>query len=87
MKVEKSFVLREIAGEYIIVPTGNTALEFNGLISVNEVGKFLWDLLQCEVTEEEMVRKTLEEYEIDRETVEQDVGEFLEKLWKNGILE
>ena len=32
MKVEKDFLLREIAGEYIIIPTGSAALEFNGLI-------------------------------------------------------
>lgn len=86
MKIEKSFVLREIAGEYIIVPTGNTALDFNGLITVNEVGMFLWNLLQDEVTEEDLIRKTMEEYEVDRETVKGDIEEFLEKLKANGIL-
>ncbi|MDO4333584.1 MAG: PqqD family protein [Eubacteriales bacterium] len=86
MKIEKSFVLREIAGEYIIVPTGNTALDFNGLITVNEVGMFLWNLLQSEVTVEDLIRKTMEEYEVDRETVKGDIEEFLEKLKTNGIL-
>lgn len=86
MKIEKSFVLREIAGEYIIVPTGSTALDFNGLITVNEVGMFLWNLLQSEVTMEDLIRKTMEEYEVDRETVKGDIEEFLEKLKANGIL-
>lgn len=86
MKIEKSFVLREIAGEYIIVPTGNTALDFNGLITVNEVGMFLWNLLQDEVTEEDLIRRTMEEYEVDRETVKGDIEEFLEKLKDSGIL-
>lgn len=86
MKIEKSFVLREIAGEYIIVPTGNTALDFNGLITVNEVGMFLWNLLQNDVTEEDLIRKTMDEYEVDRETVKGDIAEFLEKLRTNGIL-
>jgi len=35
MRVDKEFVLREIAGDYIIIPTGKTVLEFNGLITVN----------------------------------------------------
>ena len=38
MRIEKEFVLREIAGDYIIIPTGSTVLDFNGLITVNEVG-------------------------------------------------
>lgn len=87
MKIEKSFVLREIAGEYIIVPTGNTALDFNGLITVNEVGMFLWNLLQNEVTEEDLICRTMEEYEVDRETVKGDIEEFLEKLRVSGILD
>lgn len=44
MKVEKEFVLREIAGDYIIIPTGKTVLDFNGLITVNEVGASLWNM-------------------------------------------
>ncbi len=50
MKIDRSFVLREIAGEYIIIPTGKTALEFNGLITVNEIGMELWKMLQNDVT-------------------------------------
>ena len=38
MKVQNEFVLREIAGDYVIIPTGKTVLSFNGLITVNEVG-------------------------------------------------
>lgn len=86
MRIEKNFVLREIAGEYIIVPTGSTALDFNGLITVNEVGMFLWNLLQSEVTEEDLIRRTMEEYEVDRETVKGDIAEFLETLKENNIL-
>lgn len=48
MRVDKEFVLREIAGDYIIIPTGKTVLEFNGLITVNEVGVSIWNMLQKE---------------------------------------
>ena len=44
MKVSKEFILREIAGEHILVPIGIAAANFNGLISMNEVGRFLFDL-------------------------------------------
>ena len=65
MKVDKEFILREIAGEYVIIPTGKTVLSFNGLISVNEVGAFLWNMLQKDVTVDELVTGVLEEYDVD----------------------
>lgn len=87
MKIEKEFILREIAGDYVIIPTGKTTLELNGLITVNELGAFLWEKLQQDITKAELVEAVLAEYEIDQETVEKDVDEFLEELVKNRILE
>ena len=86
MRVEKEFVLREIAGDYIIIPTGKTVLEFNGLVTVNEVGVLLWKMLQEEVTFEELVEAVLEEYDIDEATAGEDIQAFLDKLIENGIL-
>ena len=37
MKICKEFVLREIAGEAVLVPVGDAAKEFNGLINLNDV--------------------------------------------------
>ena len=65
MRIEKEFVLREIAGDYIIIPTGKTVLEFNGLITVNEVGVSLWKMLQQDVTVEDLVKGILDEYDVE----------------------
>lgn len=86
MKIQKDFILREIAGDFVLVPTGNTAMEFNGLIAINEIGSFLWKNLQSEITREQLVQKVLEEYEIDSETVKKDVDQFLSKLVNAGIV-
>lgn len=86
MKVDKEFVLREIAGDYIIIPTGKTVLEFNGLITVNEVGASLWNMLQEEVAFEDLVKGILDEYEVEEEVAREDIQEFLAKLVDGGIL-
>ena len=36
MKIEKNVILREIAGEYILIPTGSMALKFQGVFAVSE---------------------------------------------------
>ena len=86
MKIGNIFVLREIAGEYIIIPTGRTALEFNGLITVNEVGMELWKMLQEDVTFDDLLNGILEEYDVDENAAREDIQEFLDRLVKGGIL-
>ena len=80
MKIKSSFILREIAGEYVIVPTGNTALTFNGLISANESGVFLWKQLQEEISEPELRKAFMDEYDVDEETAQKDIQDFLAVL-------
>jgi len=87
MRIEQSFVLREIAGEYVIVPTGKAAMEFNGMITVNETGAFLWKQLSEERTGEELTEAVVREYEVDRETALRDTEEFVGLLRKYNILE
>lgn len=87
MKIKQEFILREIAGESILVPVGDTALTFNGLITLNEVGLFLWENLQEEITREALLEKVLEEYDVDSQTALQDIDEFLEQLSHAGIIE
>ena len=86
MRINKEYVLREIAGDYIIIPVGATALEFNGLITVNEVGVTLWNMLQEEVTMEDLVQGVLAEYDVQEEVAREDIQEFLDELVKDGIL-
>ena len=86
MRIDKEFVIREIAGDYIIIPTGKTVLEFNGLITVNEVGVTLWNMLQEEVTFDQLVQGILAEYDVEEEVAREDIREFLDKLAKDGIL-
>ena len=86
MKIVKEYILREIAGDYIIVPVRAAALEFNGMITVNETGAFLWEKLREGTTKEELLHAMLEEYEVSEKEAEADIQEFLQMLQKNKIL-
>lgn len=86
MKISKEFVLREIAENYIVVPFGENAISFKAMITLNKTGAFLWKQLEEERTEEELLANMLEEYDIESETAKADIGQFIEKLETNGIL-
>ena len=87
MRVEKEFVLREIAGDYIIIPTGKTVFDFNGLITLNEVGVSLWKMLQNEVTFDDLLQGILDEYDVEPAVAREDIQEFLNQLVSGGIME
>ena len=87
MKISKEFILREIAGEYILVPVGKTALTFNGLISVNEVGALIWGMLEKGSDVSTIVNGILDEYDVDEQTATADVLEFISYLKSNNIFD
>ncbi len=87
MKISKDYIMREIAGDRVIVPTGSAVMNFNGLIMVNEVGAFLWEKLQEDTTLEVLTESVLEEYEVDEKTARKDIEEFISKLQEGGILQ
>ena len=87
MKIKEGFVVREIAGETVVVALGKASKIFNGLIRLNGTAKIIWQKLASGCEREEIIEAILEEYEIDRETVEKDVDGFIEKLKGAKILE
>lgn len=87
MKISKEFILREIAGEYILVPVGKTALTFNGLVTVNEVGALIWGMLEKGSDVSTIVNGILDEYDVDEQTATTDVLEFISYLKSNNIID
>ena len=86
MKVKDDFLLRNVAGSNIVVPIGEGSLNLSGVITLNEVGAFLWEKLSADTTQEELVRALLDEYDVDEATAREDIQEFLDTLIRGGIL-
>ncbi len=81
LKVKEGFILRKLGEEYIVVTVGEACREFNGIIRMNETGAFYWDLLAAGTTEDELVAKTLAQYdELDEDTARSDLREFLDSV-------
>lgn len=87
MKICGEYILREVVGEYVLVPVGETALAFNGIISLNEVGACIWKQLEKNSTREEILAQILEEFEVSGEEAAQDLEEFLNMLQEKKLLE
>lgn len=73
-------VHREVTGEHILIPVGETALKLSGMVCVSESGMLLWERLKQGATQAELAEALLETYEVDRADAEADVEQFLAKL-------
>lgn len=87
MKLKGEFVLREVAGEIIVIPVGKTALNFNGMICINAVSAEIWKGLQEEKTKGEILENILQEFDVSREEATADLDIFLHQLRENNLLE
>ena len=87
MRAAKDYIVREIAGETILIPSGLAAQKFNGLVTVNALGTFIWNSLSEDLTVDQLVEKITEAYEVDAETARADALEFLDELRQIGALE
>lgn len=85
MKIKEGFLLRQIAGQDVVLPTGSN-LDLNMMITLNETGAFLWERLQTETDADALVAALLKEYDVDQATAAAAVAAFVEKLKANNFL-
>lgn len=86
MKISKDFLLREVAGSTIVVPVGEAAARFSGMIKLNETGIYIWRKLENDTTQDAIVSALCADYDVPRETAEADVARFIGTLRAAGIL-
>lgn len=87
MKIKADFELKEIAGSYVVFPMGETAMDFNGMITLNETGAFLWNKLLDGADKQVLCDALCAEYNIDAATATEDVEAYLKKLTDIGCIE
>ncbi len=85
MKLKEGFILRELAGETVVIPSGDS-VNLNMMITLNETAAFLWRKLENGAEESELVAALLSEYDVDEATATTCVSAFVKKLCDNGFL-
>ena len=87
MKLKGSFVLRQIMGETIVIPVGDSMLNINGMICLNEVGELIFRGLQAEESREQILDEILQNFDVTYEEAAADLDDFLRRFCEIGLLE
>ena len=86
MKVSDQFILRNVAGDNLLIPTGHMALHVKGLILLSESGVLLYNKLKDGCTKEELVAVLTAEYEVSEQEAVLDTEAFLDQMRQLHIL-
>ncbi len=86
MKLNKNFVLRDIAGEIMLVPIGEEAARIGGFIALNDVGAVIVRKLSEGCERDDLIKAITDEFEVDSETAAHDTDSFLAVLKEKGIM-
>ncbi len=87
MKTKKGFMLRSVAGRHIVVAVGQASVDFNGLITLNETGAYIWRKLADGCTYDELLNDMLSDYEVDEATARSGIDGFLETARGANLIE
>lgn len=87
MKIKDGFILKKIAGSTVVVPVGDTLVNLQLMLSLNESGAFLWHQLQKDCTKDDLLAAMQAEYDVDAATAAADIDAFLNTLKENHILD
>lgn len=80
------YVLREIAGESILVSVGDGVADFCGIVKLNASAKVIWNTLRNGVGKEELVQALVDAFSISEEKAKEDVEKSLELLIQREMI-
>lgn len=86
MKKTQTFIKRDINGESILIPTGDTAREFNGMITLQGTAGFIWDHIEEATSLEHLIDMITDEFDVDRKTAGSDAIFFIMQLLRTGMI-
>lgn len=86
MRIKNGFVLREVAGQNMVIATGEASKDFHGMIKLNNTGKDIWQGMQEGLSECEIAKSLQEKYQIDGEKALEDTKEFIKKMMEMGFV-
>ena len=86
MKRKQGFIVREIAGKTVALAVGETSKEFHGMLTLNSTGLFIWNQLEKDTTEENIVSELMKTYDVDEDRARNDVRNIITVLKNAGIV-
>lgn len=87
MKIKDGFVLREVAGQTVVIGVGALSEQFHGMIRLNDTGAEIWKGLSRGDAPETIAEHLTKTYDVDADRALADVQAFVSDARSHGFLD
>ena len=87
MRTSKQFVLREIAGDTLLIPVGETSSVPQGMILLNAISLLIYQGIDAGKDLHAIVDDVLHRYDVEKEQALSDAKEAISQMESLGIIE
>lgn len=87
MKIKEGFVMREVAGQTMVIATGKASENFSGMIRLNGTAKEIWLLVEQGYSMDDIVKSINEKYVGNSGKVRSDVERIILTMTEYGFIE
>lgn len=87
MKIKGEFVMREVAGEILLIPVGQAALNMNAMITLDPVAALIWEAIGEGDDRASILNRILDRFDVTEEVASKDLDEFLEQMRQLDLLD
>jgi len=87
MLLKNTFIFKEIGEEGMLIPIVGGNVNASKIFNLNETGTYIIKKLMDDVEIEDIIKAMLDEYQVDRKTLEEDLNGFIKELKKRGFYE
>ena len=85
MRLNSEYSLQEIDGEYVLIHSNESEVDFSKVITFNEVGAFIFNKIKEGKSKDEILDDLIKEYDAPKDVIEADLNDFIKDLIKNKI--
>ncbi len=80
------FVEKSIGSEKVLVPLSDNVADMNHVLTLNEVGTFLYNQIDGKKSINDILSLLLKEYDVASDVAKFDIEQFINNTVNNGIL-
>ena len=85
MKISEKFVLREIAGDSLLIPLDGRGE--SGMVLLDQLSRLIYESIREGKEDDEILGRILSEYEVDKAEARKDIAETIDRMREIGIIE
>lgn len=86
MKLSSHFVLREIAGDNLLIPIGEVSSAPQGMILLNDISLRIYQAIGAGNDTDSILQDIIDHYEVEPEQARSDLNDVLSQMENLGII-